>query len=136
MGRREWVWVCGALWIAACASACGDRPCANAEDRDVLQSELPCASLGDDGVWESHPWPPIDDEACLWLEFNGCSIYRFENPLGRAPTQVIGYTSFEPDGTFSTVGSGNSFVLQEATASEVTIRNAQAQDFYLRLVLE
>jgi uncharacterized protein (DUF2126 family) len=88
------------------------------------------------GQWESHPFPPIMDEQCYWLEFRACSIYRFENPLGQAPTTVIGYTSFEQDGRFSTTGSGNSFVIDGVTDSEVVIRNAQNQLFWLRLVLE
>jgi hypothetical protein len=117
------------------ATACGDE-CGDAEDRIVLMSELPCSMTTAGGVWESHPFPPIADEQCYWLEFRGCSRYEFEHPLGRIPTEVVGYTSFEPDGRFSTLGSGNSFVVEEASASTVTIRNAQNQFFYLRLVLE
>lgn len=125
----------GAALTLALASGCGD-PCDNSEDRTVLLSDLPCATMDADGVWASHPWPPIEDEQCYWLEFRACSTYRFENPLGEAPTTVIGYTSFEEDGSSSTVGSGNSFVVQEATESEVVIRNTQNQLFWLRLVLE
>jgi hypothetical protein len=117
------------------ATACGDE-CGDAEDRIVLMSELPCSMTTAGGVWESHPFPPIADEQCYWLEFRGCSRYEFEHPLGRIPTEVVGYTSFEQDGRFSTLGSGNSFVVEEASASMVTIRNAQNQFFYLRLVLE
>jgi hypothetical protein len=117
------------------ATACGDA-CGDAEDRVVPLSDLPCSMTAADGVWESHPLPPVTDERCYWLEFRGCSKYEFENPLGRVPSLVVGYTSFEQDGRFSTVGSGNSFVVEEATASTVTIRNAQNQFFYLRLILE
>ena len=89
-----------------------------------------------EGVWESHPFPPIPDEQCYWLEFRGCSKYEIEHPLGREPSLVVGYTSFEQDGRFSTIGSGNSFVVEETSDSTVTISNAQNQLFYLRLVLE
>lgn len=125
----------GALLLLT-VGACGDGPCADAEDRAVPLTELPCAATRDSGVWESHPLPPIDDEMCYWFEFRGCSRYRFENPLDDAPSVVVGYTSFDRDGGFSTVGSGNSFVVEEVSDSEVTIRNAQRQLFYLRLVLE
>jgi len=126
----------GALAILGLvATACGDE-CGDAEDRIVPMSELPCSMTTAGGVWESHPFPPIADEQCYWLEFRGCSRYEFEHPLGRVPTEVLGYTSFEQDGRFSTVGSGNSLVVQEVSASTVTIRNAQNQLFYLRLVLE
>jgi hypothetical protein len=116
-------------------TACGN-PCGDAEDRSVTLDELPCNMTRTDGVWESHPWPPIDDEQCHWLEFRGCSEYQIEHPLGRIPTLVVGYTSFDQDGGFATVGSGNSFVIEEASASTVTIRNDQNQLFYLKLVLE
>jgi hypothetical protein len=63
-------------------------------------------------------------------------MYEIEHPLGRIPALVVGYLSFEQDGRFSTIGSGNSFVVEEASDSTVTIRNTQNQLFYLRLVLE
>lgn len=58
------------------------------------------------------------------------------HPLGRVPSVVIGYTAFDRDGEFATIGSGDSFIVQEANDQTVTIRNAQNQLFYLRLVLE
>ena len=75
-------------------------------------------------------------EECEWLEFRGCSRYAFENPLGAVPASVVGYLSFDPDGRFSTVGSGNSFIVDEVSDDEVVIRNSQNQLFYLRLVLQ
>ena len=133
MPRFGWL---GALTLLALlGTACGD-PCGESEDRLVPMSELPCNMTNADGVWESHPLPPNDDELCYWLEFRGCSRYEVEHPLGRAPTLVVGYTSFEEDGRFSTLGSGNSFVIEERSDSTVTVRNAQNQLFYLRLVLE
>jgi hypothetical protein len=136
MARFGWV---GALALVALGSAlstgCGD-PCDAAEDRLVPLSELPCSMTSSEGIWESHPLPPIADEQCYWLEFRGCSKYEFEHSLSRTPTLVVGYTSFEQDGRFSTLGSGNSFVVDEVNDSTVTIRNGQNQLFYLRLVLE
>jgi len=132
MGRFVW-W--GAFTLVGLVGAgCGGE-CAGAEDRLVPVDELPC-SMTNAAVWESHPLPPIADEQCHWLEFRACSKYEVEHQLGQVPTLVVGYTSFDPDGSFSTVASGNSFVVQEASASTVTVRNAQNQLFYLRLVLE
>jgi len=129
------VWMVAVLMLAP-GFGCGGDPCNGAEDRTVLLSDLPCSAMDANGVWESHPWPPIADEQCYWLEFRACSTYRFENPLAEAPKEVIGYTSFESDGGFSTPGSGNSFVIEEVTDSEITVRNSQNQLFWLRLVLE
>jgi hypothetical protein len=117
-------------------NGCGD-PCGDPEDRLVtIADELPCSTTNAQGVWESHPLPPITDEQCFWFEFRGCSRYEIEHPLGRVPRVVIGYTSFNRDGGFATVGSGDSFIVQEANDQTVTLRNAQNQLFYLRLVLE
>jgi len=129
-----------AAWVAfvllgVVGAACGD-PCGQAEDRLVPMSELPCSMTNAEGAWESHPFPPISDEQCYWLEFRGCSTYEIEHPLGRAPTEVLGYTSFDQDGSFSTLGSGNSFVVQGVSDASVTIRNSQNQLFYLRLALD
>jgi hypothetical protein len=133
MPRFGWL---GALTLLAfLGMACGD-PCGEAEDRLVPMSELPCNMTMANGVWESHPFPLIEDEQCYWLEFRGCSRYEIEHPLGRVPVSVDGYTSFDEDGSFSTLGSGNSFIIEEASDSTVTIRNAQNQVFYLRLVLD
>lgn len=121
--------------LALLGPACGD-PCEGAEDRLVPLSELPCNATSSEGVWESHPFPPLSDTACNWLELRACSIYEIEHPLGRVPTIIVGYTSFDADGGFATIGSGNSFVVQDASDSTITIRNAQNQLFYLRLAAQ
>lgn len=122
-------------FFAVCCTSCGDA-CGDREDRFVPLEEFPCSITDANGVWESHPLPPITDERCYWLEFRGCSRYEIEHPLSRPPIGVFGYTSFEQDGSFATLGSGNSFIISERSDSTVTIRNAQNQLFYLRLVLE
>ena len=133
MARFAW-WIALAL-LGVTGAGCGD-PCGAAEDRPVRLSELPCNAMSSDGGWESHPFPPISDAQCYWLEFRGCSKYEIEHSLGRVPIEVLGYTSFDANGTFSTLGSGNSFVVQEVTDSSVTVRNSQNQLFYLRLALD
>lgn len=131
---RSACWAAAALLLAA-STGCGD-PCDSSENRTVAASEMPCSMSSTEGVWESHPFPPIADEACYWLEFRQCSRYEIEHPLGRVPSIVLGYTSFERDGSFSTIGSGNSFVIDQVSDSTVTVRNAQNQLFYLKLVLD
>ncbi|MBW1760452.1 MAG: hypothetical protein JRG67_08775 [Deltaproteobacteria bacterium] len=132
---RRFSWLCALSLLGLLGTACGD-PCGDPEDRLVPLSELPCNMTNAEGVWESHPFPPLVTEACNWLEFRGCSTYEIEHPLGRIPSDIIGYISFEKDGRLSTLGSGNSFVIEEAGDSTVIIRNTQNQLFYLRLVLQ
>ena len=134
MAVRRW-FVGAASALLVLAYGCGEGPCRGSEDRAVAMSELPCAEMTADGGWASHPFPPVQEE-CFWLNFQGCSRYAFENPLGRIPLQIVGYLSFEQDGRFSTPGSGNSFVIDEVTESEIVVRNAQNADFYLRLAIE
>lgn len=125
----------GATWaLLVVTYGCGDGPCRGSEDRMVTAEELPCAEMTDES-WASHPFPPLDEE-CFWLDFQGCSRYEFENPLGRVPLNIIGYLSFDQDGRFSTPGSGNSFIIDEVSESEIVIRNGQNADFYLRLAVE
>jgi hypothetical protein len=52
------------------------------------------------------------------------------------PMSELAFSSTNADGEFSTVASGNSFVVQSASDSTITVRNAQNELFYLRLVLE
>jgi hypothetical protein len=133
MPRFSWL---GALALLGfVGTACGD-PCGDSEDRLVPLSELPCNMTNADGIWESHPFPPLATEECNWLEFRGCSTYEIEHPLARVPSVIIGYLSFDTDGEFSTIGSGNSFVVQAASDSTIIIRNTQNQLFYLRLAVE
>jgi len=135
MGMPRFAWLLALTLVGVVGTGCGDA-CGDSEDRIVPIDEFPCSMTNAEGVWESHPLPPNTDESCYWLEFRGCSTYEIEHPLGEVPALVVGYTSFEPDGRFSTLGSGNSFVVQEASDSTVTVRNTQNQFFYLRLVLQ
>lgn len=134
MPMREAIWWTAATIAFLSLAGCGD-PCDGSEERAVPLSELPCNMTKENGIWESHPIAPADEE-CYWFEFRGCSTYTFDHPLGYAPTSVLGYTSFDSDGGFATVGSGNSFIVEDATDSTVVIRNAQNQLFWLRLVLQ
>ncbi len=135
-GLEMWMVRLGCLaCLVVIGSACAD-PCDDPVNRRISLAELPCNMTNAEGVWESHPFPPIADEQCLWLDFPGCATYEIEHPLGRVPTLAVGYTSFVPNGEFSTVGSGNSFIVSEASDETIVVRNAQNQFFYLRLVLE
>ncbi len=106
------------------------------ETIEVSLDELPCESEPTPGLWESHPPPPLTDDACRWFPFNANNTYIFEHPLGRVPTLVVGYIAFGSDGEGATIGSGNVFLVNAQDASTVTVKNDQNQDFSLRLVLQ
>ncbi len=95
--------------------------------------DLPCASMVGN-LWQSVGWPPAP--ACDWFDFQSQTSYQFAHALGGVPTVVLGYIAFEPDGASSTIAHGDTFLVTEVTATDVTIRNGTNQNFYLRLVLQ
>lgn len=112
--------------------------CTNNGDGGTIEislADLPCQMENAVGIWESAPPPPIADDACMWFPFDKNTTYIFDHPLGRVPSFIEGYIAFEPDGSGSTPGSGNAFLILEADESTATIRNSQNQFFWLRLVL-
>ena len=129
MKRRSLVTVALVVLATGCGSSGG-------ETIEVSLADLPCHMQNAEGTWESAPLPPITDEQCLWFLVRANNTYIFEHPLDGVPLQVIAYIAFNADGTGSTIASGNAFLLNAVDASTITIKNAQNQDFWLRLVLE
>lgn len=134
MGRSASVCALASLVaIVALVWGCGES---GGETIEVSLDDLPCERETEDGQWESHPWPPLEDDACRWFPFSANNTYVFEHPLGRVPTLVVGYIAFGSDGVGATVASGNVLLVNGADASTVTLKNDQNQDFSLRLVLQ
>ena len=120
-----------AVFLGVAALACGD-----ASGRDAMEvplSELPCQSLSDEGIWESVSFPP---SSCDWFDYQAQTTYEFFHPLGRVPRIVIGYIAFSADGTGASEAVGDTFLVQDASETTVTVTSAQNQDFFLRLVLQ
>jgi hypothetical protein len=70
-----------------------------------------------------------------WLPFPGGRRYRLLHDLGRAPTEVTAYLSFDAEGrgNFSTA-TGNSALFTQVTDSYVAVYNDSCADFFLRVV--
>ncbi len=127
----------GTAWIVTlCLAGVLGYGCDSPRDlaEPVPSVALPCASMVGDS-WESVGWPPAPS-TCDWFDYRRSTTFEFSHPLGAAPTIVIGYIAFEPDGSFSTVASGDTFLIEEVTADSITVRNGTDQNFYLRLVLQ
>jgi len=115
------------------AVACGD---AAAQDPIVLASacaEVETLASGEIVAWESAGWPP--DARCDWLPFDGRTTVDLAHGLERTPRSVEVYISFEPDGFSSTPASGDVARIVSADASAIQLRNAQNEDFFLKVVL-
>ena len=120
------------LSLLPLAAACGD---ASAQDPIVLDSACAEGDTGDGGVtaWESAGWPP--DPRCEWLPFDGRTTVELNHGLGRAPRSVEAYLSFDPDGSLSTLASGDVARIVAVDDAAVLLRNATNQDFFLKVVL-
>jgi hypothetical protein len=100
-------------------------------------SQLPCAS-GDASAWESAPLPDLSGEVaagCDWVSYPGRTMVEIVHDLGRAPTDVVVYTSFAPSGESSTIASGDSGRIVGADDARVVVENTTEQNFYLRIVV-
>jgi len=133
MGRRMRLRSVSVVAFVALVTGCGDS---GGETIEVSRADLPCQMQSAQGIWESAPLPPITDDQCLWFLFRANNTYVFEHTLGRVPFEVTGYIAFNSNGMGSTPASGNAFLVDAADDSTITLRNAQNQDFWLRLVLE
>jgi hypothetical protein len=120
------------LALLPLAAACGD-----AAAHDPIALESTCAETqrvgGEIAAWESAGWPP--DPRCDWLPFDGRTTVDLSHGLGRPPRSVEVYISFDPDGHMSTPASGDVTRIVGADAESVQLRNAQNEDFFLKVVL-
>lgn len=120
------------LALLPLAAACGD-----AAAQDPIELESSCAETqllgGEIAAWESAGWPP--DTRCDWLPFDGRTTVDLSHDLGRTPRSVDIYISFDPDGALSTPASGDVARILGVGPDTIQLRNAQNQDFFLKVVL-
>ncbi len=123
-----------ALGLSSCDDASAQDPI------DITTDMLPCSTSAPAAgePWESSAWPPESAtvEECRWFAFDGRQSYRVSHPLGRVPRSVVVYLSFDSDGRSSNVAPGDATRIVSVQESVVEIRNATAQDFFAKVVLE
>lgn len=112
-------------------------------ERAVKTDELPESGPTQDGVgWQSAPFPNADDCAdpkARWLRLGGNTESEglvIEHALGRAPELILPYIAFGSDGCGSTLGSGDTVVIDYADDKVVRVHNNTGEYFYIRLVLQ
>ncbi|HOU94407.1 MAG TPA: hypothetical protein PLU22_25320 [Polyangiaceae bacterium] len=70
-----------------------------------------------------------------WLYFPGGRRYRLVHALGRVPTEVTAYLSFEQDDPANfTTSAGNSALFEQVTDEYVDVHNDGCPDFFVRVV--
>ncbi|RLB45669.1 MAG: hypothetical protein DRJ42_29415 [Deltaproteobacteria bacterium] len=90
----------------------------------------PSAGTTDDDSWQSVGW--LGDP---WLRYSGQATLILEHELGREPSTVLVYLSFEEDGSGAALTAGDTARIVSVDDSFVTIRNDTNADFFLRLVI-
>lgn len=113
--------------------------CGDAAAQDIIEvraADLPCADTAPDvdGSWQTAPLPPLPT-GCTWLPFMGRKTYVFDHPLGRAPRDVEVFVSFDQGGAPSSLGAGDTALIEGADASTFSLRNGTRQDFFVRVIL-
>jgi hypothetical protein len=112
-----------------CVVTLGDMPEASGDSAD--------AGAGGPDRWESAPW-----QNARWLSLPGGGSLKVQHDLGRMPTLVQLYLSFEKDdsdreGTRSSFpAAGDLAHITGVSAKAVMVENNTDEDFCLRLVLE
>lgn len=110
--------------------------CGNQENENdfvlVGLQEFPCQNTDELGVWESTPGSNPD---CPWFPYDSNTTYVFPHTLQREPRGVLPYIAFDRLGIGATLASGNPVILIDQSDTSVVLRNAQNQDFWIRLVL-
>lgn len=118
-----------ALLPSPAAAGCGD---ASAQEHVVigLADLPPSAGLDPTGEgWQSVGW---DGE---WHRYPGDVTLEIAHELGREPTAVLVYISFDPDGDGAGLAAGDLARIVEVTETTVTIRNGTDADMFCRVVL-
>ncbi len=132
------------LALVLCASAVGGFGCSSGakSEKAIRGDDLPGAGEAADGAgWETAAFPNADECAegrARWLKLDRKSESEglvIAHELGRLPAVIMSYTSPNASGCASTVGAGESVIIDYADAENVKIHNNTSVAVYVRLVL-
>lgn len=115
------------------ATGCGD---ADAQGRiELTRDDLPpSAGLDDTGqAWQSAGWGGAGTGG--WQPYPGETTLVVPHELGRAPTAVWVYVSFDEGGSRPGLATGDMAIVVEATETQVAVANTTEADLYCRIVL-
>lgn len=94
--------------------------------------ELAMASTDPEtGSWQSAPWSGID-----WIPYPPRGQIQVEHALGRVPTTVMIYLSFDPDGSTPALAAGDLARVVDVDASTVTVWNDTNGRYFARVVVQ
>ncbi len=128
------------LTAAACfvfvmpLGACG-RPQPNPVVVFTVDSpELAMASIDPEtGSWQSGPWAA---DGVTWLPYPPRGQIQVEHALGRVPTTVMVYLSFDATGANPALAAGDLARVVDVDASTVTVWNDTNGRFFARVVVQ
>lgn len=122
------------LWVGlvAASAGCGE---ADAQGRiELTRDDLPpSAGLDDTGTaWQSVGWGASGDG---WQPYPGETTVVVPHDLGRVPTGVWVYVSFDAAGSRPGLATGDMAIVVEATETEVAVANTTEAELFCRIVL-
>lgn len=122
-----------ALGLATTAGGCQLPPPGELAIYPADAPELARASVDPEtGSWQSAPWASGDVE---WLPYPPQGRLQLEHGLGRTPTSVLVYLSFEPSGASPALAAGDMARVLHADGSSVTVWNATNGSYFARVVV-
>lgn len=136
--RRSWLrallGVSTALSLGPVLASCGLPGAGELIVYTSASPELARASIDPEtGSWQSAPWAA---DGVTWLPYPGQGRLQLEHGLGRVPTTVLVYLSFDRSGASPGLASGDLAHLIDADATTVTLRNATNGNYFARVVAQ
>ncbi len=121
----------GAALVAVALSVLGCETNLTPQTLEVgLADHPPSAGMTDGDEWQSVDW--LGDP---WLRYPGRATLIMEHELGRMPSSVLVYLSFEPDGASAALTAGDTARIVSVDERFVTIANDTDADFFIRVVV-
>lgn len=132
------------LTLCLCLLALTACETAGFSDESFGGDDLPAAGpVALDEGWQSAPMPTPDHcgvdsegEGDDWLEFGGRQKLEIAHGLGRTPSLVLIYVSFERRGCGGTLASGDIARIDGVDDELIRLQNGTEEDFHVRLYLQ
>lgn len=108
--------------------------CKAKADQRIVVTDLPQASTTVDGSWQSAPFfssaTPTE-----WISYPGSATLEIHHGLGRVPSLINVYLSFDENGTGAGLAAGDLAHIIEVNATTIELSNDTEQDYFARVVL-
>ncbi|MBX7192651.1 MAG: hypothetical protein K1X94_11365 [Sandaracinaceae bacterium] len=128
--------VVGGASLLATLAACGKPTPGEIVVFTASSPELAMASVDPEtGSWQSAPWGDTAGTV-TWLPYPPRGQIQIEHGLGRVPSTVLVYLSFDEHGSSPALAAGDLARVLEVDATTVTLWNATNGSYFARVVVQ